>query len=118
MERGYEIVYITLGDLNEEHNKEILKKILTKIEELKGNVISSKLWLKDRQFCSSIKSKEATRKKYLKGSYWFIHFKLHIDELPKLKETFRLEERILRYLFIREKEKKNKIVENVGGEND
>jgi ribosomal protein S6 len=92
---------ILKSDLNEEEREEIFRKIIQKIEGLEGKVKVSKVWAKEKEFCYPIRSRGAEKKKYNKGCYWLVEFVLDPQKLPELKETIRLEERILRNIIIK-----------------
>jgi len=100
VERNYESMVILQPDLTDEELQGICEKIEKKIESLKGKVLTAKVWEKERNFYYFLKSRGAQKKKYYKGCYWFVSFSLDTENLADLKETIRLEERILRYLII------------------
>ncbi len=107
MERKYEGMLILKPDLSDPETEEILGKISKKIESLKGKVLDSKIWEKERNFYYFLKSRGADKTKHYKGCYWLVNFQLDTVELPQIKETIRLEERILRSLIVnREKQVK------------
>ncbi|MBD3246505.1 MAG: 30S ribosomal protein S6 [Candidatus Omnitrophica bacterium] len=101
MERVYESMMILVPDIDEESRQEACDKISKKIEQLAGKVMSSRVWAKERNFNFIIRSRAAGKKKYERGTYWLILFSLDTAELPALKETIRLEERILRHIITR-----------------
>ena len=101
MERIYESMLILKPELSEKEKEEVFSKIIKKIESLEGEVKNSQIWAQEREFQYPIRSRGAEKKKYNKGCYWLINFVLHPDKLSDLKETIRLEERILRNLIIR-----------------
>jgi len=109
--RDYESMMILRPDLAEQEREEIFEKITKKVEDLKGKVISSKIWAKERNFYFFLKSRGAEKKKYYKGCYWLLNFSLSKDKLPDLKETIRLEERILRSVIL---SKESKLKAQVG----
>lgn len=96
MKRNYESMIILRSDLAEKDSEEIFQKIIQRIESLEGNVSSSKIWAKEKIFYFPLKSSGAEKKKYYKGCYWLVNFALDTLKLGELKETVRLEERILR----------------------
>ena len=111
MTRDYESMLIVRPDLTEEEREEIFSKVLKRIEDLKGKVSAAKVWAKERNFYYFLKSRGAERKKYFKGCYWLVNFALDTDQLSELKETIRLEERILRNIIVsREGKLKGKII--------
>jgi ribosomal protein S6 len=101
MERLYESMIILRPDLTEEERETAFDKISKKIKDLGGKVVEAKVWSKEREFCYPIKSRAAGKKRYRKGLYWLVNFTLNIDALGDLKETVRLEEKILRNLIIK-----------------
>ena len=101
MERKYESMIIIRPDLAEKEFQEIFDKITKKIDSLGGKTLETKVWAKDREFCYPIRSRGAEKKKFNKGLFWLIEFILDTEKLPQLKETIRLEERILRNIIIR-----------------
>ena len=111
MNRSYESMLILRPDLEEKEREEIFDKIIKKIESLEGKVMASKIWAKERNFYFFLKSRGAEKKKYYKGCYWLLNFSLSKDKLPDLKETIRLEERILRNIIL---SKESKIKAQVG----
>ncbi len=108
MVRDYESMIIVIPDLGEEQREEMFQKIIKRIEGLEGKVTLSNVWANERNFYFSIRSRGAEKKKYHKGCYWCIQFALDTEKLADLKETIRLEERILRNIIIRREVKKAK----------
>ena len=100
MNREYENMIIVKPDLEDQEREEIFDKISKRIKDLKGEVLASKVWIKERKFYYFLRSRGAEKKKYYKGCYWLINFTIDIEKLPELKETIRLEERILRNLIV------------------
>lgn len=100
MERNYECMLILKPDLSEEEKQLVADDIAKKIKELEGQVISSSLWAKTKDFYYFLRSKGAERKKYYKGSYWLLNFILANTKLDEIKEVIRLEEKILRSLIL------------------
>lgn len=99
MERNYETMVILQPDLTEQELQGIFEKIVKKIESLGGKVFVAKIWEKERNFYYFLKSRGAQKQKYYKGCYWLASFSIDTEKLADLKETIRLEERILRYLI-------------------
>lgn len=106
MIRNYETMMIVRPDLGEEQRQEMVGKITKRIESLEGKVILSNVWANERNLYFPIRSRGAEKKKYLKGSYWCMQFSLDTEKLADLKETIRLEERILRNIIVKREEKK------------
>jgi len=100
VDRYYESMVILRPDLTENEQEEIAEKISKKISDLQGKVNSSKIWAKERTFYYFLRSRGAEKKKYYKGTYWLVNFTLGTDNLPKLRELIRLEERVLRNVIL------------------
>lgn len=111
MNRDYESMMIVGPDLEDQAREDIFAKITKQIKDLGGEVLASKIWAKERKFYYFLQGRDAEKKKYDKGCYWLINFALDKDKLLELKETIRLEERILRNLIInREGKIKSEII--------
>ncbi|MBU1122934.1 MAG: 30S ribosomal protein S6 [Candidatus Omnitrophota bacterium] len=104
MERSYESMMILKAGLPDKENEEVFQKIIKRVEGLKGKVSFSKIWAKEKNFFYPIKGSGSDRKNHFKGCYWIVDFKLDTVSLDGLKETIRLEERILRNLIIKKDE--------------
>jgi len=98
--REYESMIILKPDLDDQERQEIFDKFSKRIKDLDGEVLASEVWIKERKFYYFLRSRGAEKKKYYKGCYWLINFTIDIEKLPELKETIRLEERILRNLIV------------------
>ena len=100
MNRKYESMVILRPDLTDQEKEEIFDKVTKKITSLEGEVVSSKVWARERNFYFFLRSKGAEKKKYYKGCYWLVDFILDTDKLSQMKEVIRLEERILRSIIM------------------
>lgn len=110
MNRNFESMIVVLPDIGEQVQEEVFQKIAKKIESLEGKVINAKIWAKERSLAYPLKVSGAQKKKYLKGCYWLVAFSLDTEKLADLKETIRLEEKILRSIILnRENLKTEKI---------
>ncbi len=105
MSKDYESMIILRPDLEDQTREEIFEKITKRIKDSGGEVLTSKIWAKERKFYYFLRGRGADKKKYHKGSYWHINFTLDNDKLAELKETIRLEERILRNLIVNRESK-------------
>ena len=101
MERNYESMLILKADLTDAEREEIFQKITKRIEGLEGKVELSKVWAKERNFYYPIRSHGAGKEKYTRGCYWLLQFNLLPEKLSDLKETVKLEERILREMTLK-----------------
>lgn len=111
MDRNYECMLIFKPDLSDAERKEAVEGITGKIKELEGDLSNSRLWAKTRDLHFFLKSKGAERKKYYQGSYWLLQFVLATEKLDELKETIRLEERVLRSLVLNKEDDKLQVKE-------
>lgn len=109
MKRVYESMMILKSDLAEKDSEEVFLKITQKIESLEGVVLAANIWAKEREFYFPLRSSDAEKKKYSKGCYWLVKFSLDTEKLSFLKETIRLEERILRNIIIKVDKKAEKL---------
>lgn len=100
MNSNYESMVIVKPDLANEEREEVFDKIVKKIEDLKGKVSANKVWAKEKNFYFFLRGRGGEKKKYFKGCYWLVDFTLDRAALPGLRETIRLEERILRNIII------------------
>lgn len=103
MEKNYESMVILRPDLGDQEQEEVTGKITKKIEDMEGKILASKIWAKEKKFYYFLKGRSADKTKYYKGCYWLVNFMIDTNKLPELKETIRLEERILRNLTINRK---------------
>lgn len=101
MERIYESMLILRPDLGDQEKEETIQKITKKIESLNGKVLVSKMWAKERSFCFNLRSRGAEKKRYNKGSYWLLNFTIETNKLLELRDTVKLEERLLRNIIVR-----------------
>jgi len=98
--RNFESMIVVLPDIGEQAQEEVFQKITKKIESLEGKIINAKIWAKERSLAYPLKASGAHKKKYLKGCYWLITFSIDTDKLADLRETIRLEEKILRSIIL------------------
>lgn len=112
MKRLYESMLILMPDLGDDAREEVIQKITKKIESLDGKMVTSRMWAKDREFRYCIKGRGAEKKKCYKGCYWLMEFELDTEKLPDLKETLRLEERILRNIILKREKSKIAVAAN------
>lgn len=96
MEKQYESMIIVTSELSDEDRESVFEKITKKIESLGGKILSAKIWAKERNFNFSLISRGAEKKEHKRGCFWLVNFSLETEKLNDLRETIRLEERILR----------------------
>lgn len=100
MVRNYENMVVLKANITDEEKKEVFDKITKKIESLEGKVLAAKIWAKERNLCFPLKSSGAEKALHHKGCYWLVVFTVDTSKLAELKETMRLDERILRSMTI------------------
>lgn len=91
--RHYEIIYIVNPNLNDEEYHELLKKYNDIIEGLKGVIIKTQEWGKQRL---------AYRvKKFYNGNYVLVEFCANPDTTSELERSLNLDERILKFQTVK-----------------
>lgn len=101
MKRNFESMNIVLPDIGDQAQEEVFQKVIKKIESLGGKVLSAKIWAKERSLAYPLRAQGAQKKKYTKGCYWLVVFSIDTEKLPDLRETIRLEEKILRNIILK-----------------
>lgn len=96
--RKYEAMFILRPNLKQEQIDSVTKQITEPITKNKGTVSLSEVWANKRKFTFSIK-------KYKEGIYYLVNFAIEPKTIDTLKQTYRLNEDILR-LFISNLENK------------
>jgi ribosomal protein S6 len=91
-------------DITEEQKTEVFNKIVKKVEELQGVVKVAKVWASQRVFSYPLVSRGAEKKRHTSGCYWLVEFNIDSEKLGELKETLRLDERVLRSTIFRREE--------------
>lgn len=91
---NYEGMFIVNPNLNEEHQKGLFSQLGDVITKQNGEISDSKVWLEKRKLAYPIK-------KFHEGIYYFISFKINPGEISALKQAYRLNENIIRMLFIK-----------------
>lgn len=90
--RDYELTVILSSEAEEKTQKDLLAKIKTMIKKFGGQANKVEEWGK-RKFAYPINHKE-------EGVYYLFRFKLAPEEVVKLKDKLRLEEKIIRFLLV------------------
>jgi small subunit ribosomal protein S6 len=91
--RHYEIIYIVNPNLNDEEYHELLKKFNDIIESLKGVVIKTQEWGKQRL---------AYRiKKFYNGVYVLVDFCANPETTAELERNLNLDDRILKFQTVK-----------------
>jgi ribosomal protein S6 len=97
----YESMMIIVPGLADPDREDIFQKVTKKVTALGGKVVSTKIWAQERDLTFVLQSRSGEKKKYSKGLYWLLTFDINTQKIPELKETIKLEERILRSLILK-----------------
>ena len=89
----YELTLILDADLSSEDQKKLIEKIKKIIEDTKGRVEKTNDWGK-KELAYPIKKKKM-------GSYFLWEIKVAPQDLDKIDKKIKIEEGLLRYLFLR-----------------
>lgn len=86
---NYETMFIIKPDLGNEARDHVVKDITGMITKNSGKIVNQQIWAEKRKLAYSIK-------KYQDGTYYLLQFDIAASEIAKLKESWRLNENILR----------------------
>ena len=92
--KKYELVLIVDAKLTNESKEAIRKEVAESISKHGGKVINSQVWLEKQKLTFQIK-------KCGEGTYYLINFEGEGDVADKVKAGLRLNEKVLRFMFIR-----------------
>ncbi len=92
--RKYELVVIVDAKLTEESKDAVRKEVTDEINKRGGKVINSQIWLEKHKLTFLIK-------KCSEGTYYIINFEGEADIIEKVKPGLKLNEKILRFEFIK-----------------
>ena len=90
----YETMFIVKSDLSSEKKEVLFKDIADIITKNDGKVINQKIWADKAKLAFSIKKQE-------EGTYYLMQFDINPLNITKLKQLWRLNEDILRFLILR-----------------
>jgi len=99
IERKYEIIVIVDAKLSPEEQDNILKTVADVVKKEGGRVINSQVWLEKNKFTFQIK-------KVNEGKYYIFNIMTKAASISKMRSIFRLNERILRFEFVKVESKK------------
>lgn len=88
----YEAMFIVRPDLNEDGKKELYAQLSDTVVKNQGEILSSGVWSEKRKLSFPIKKAQ-------EGIYYLVTFKIAPSAILKLKQTFRLNEDIIRMLI-------------------
>ncbi len=92
--RKYELVVIVDAKLTGDTKEVVRKEVTDAINKFGGKVINSQVWLEKQKLTFLIK-------KCGEGTYYIVNFEGESDLIEKVKPLLKLNERILRFEFIR-----------------
>ena len=92
--RKYELVVIVDAKLTNEVKESIRKEVADAINKRGGKVINSQVWLEKHKLTFQIKKCD-------EGTYYVINFEGTSEIISKIRPTLKLNEKILRFDFIR-----------------
>lgn len=92
--RKYELVVIVDAKLTNETKETVRKDVADAITKNGGKVINSQVWLEKHKMTFEIKKCD-------EGTYYIINFEGVNDTIEKVKPGLKLNEKILRFAFIK-----------------
>ena len=92
--KKYELVVIVDARLTAETKEAVRKEVVDEINKRGGKVINSQVWLEKHKFTFLIK-------KCSEGTYYVINFEGEGDIIEKIRPALKLNEKILRFEFIK-----------------
>lgn len=95
--KSYEVMFLIRANLGEDKKNSVISSLLKPIEDLEGEFISKGFWQENRILAYPIKKEKS-------GSYYQVNFKMKPDLISKLRQIYRLNENILRFLIVKMEE--------------
>ena len=92
--RKYELVVIVDAKLANESKETVRKEVTDLVNKHGGKVINSQVWLEKHKFTFEIE-------KCNDGTYYIVNFEGGSDVVNKIKPSLKLNEKILRFIFIK-----------------
>jgi small subunit ribosomal protein S6 len=89
---SYEAMFLVNSSLDDKASKAVLDQIKEILVKNEGNIISSNIWAEKRSLCFPIK-------KNMEATYYLVNFMLKPDLIDTVKQTYRLNENVLRVLI-------------------
>lgn len=97
----YELVYIVDAHLAPEAKEEVSKQVVDTVTKAEGKVINSAVWFERQKMSFPIKKTQD-------GTYYMINWEGNGSATLKVRQSLRLNERVLRFLIIAAKGQKSK----------
>ena len=98
----YELVYIVDAHLAPEAKEEVSKQVTDTVTKSEGKVINSSVWFERQRISFPIK-------KIQDGTYYLVNWEGKGNASVKIRQSLRLNERILRFLIIAVNGQKTKV---------
>jgi len=92
--KKYELVVIVDAKLTSEVKETVRKEVTDLVNKHDGKVINSQVWLEKHKFTFEIK-------KCNEGTYYIINFEGGSDVVQKMRLPLKLNEKILRFAFLK-----------------
>lgn len=90
----YELIVIVDAQMKQDEKDSVLKQSTDAVQKAGGTVINSKVWLEKQKFTFRIK-------RCTEGTYYLINFEGEGDTASKIRQTLRINERILRFAIFK-----------------
>lgn len=90
-------MFLIRANLSEDKKNSVVNSLLKPIEDMKGEFISQGFWQENRILAYPIKKEKS-------ASYYRVNFKMNPDSIHKLRQIYRLNEDILRFLIVKMEE--------------
>ena len=97
----YELMFIVDAHLSPDEKTEVSKQAADAVGKVEGKVINSSVWLDKHRLTFPIQKRQ-------EGTYYLVNFEAKTASLVKLRQTLKLNEKVLRSLILRAQEKKAK----------
>ena len=94
LKKKYELVIIVDAKLTNESKETVRKEVTELVNKHGGKVINSQIWLEKHKFTFEIE-------KCTDGTYYIVNFEGGSDVVNKMKPLLKLNEKILRFIFIK-----------------
>lgn len=88
----YEAMLILRPNLNEEQKKELHNQLGEAITKNNGQIINANVWSQEKKLSYPIK-------KFQEGTYYLTIFKADPGAIQKIKQIYKLNEHIIRFLL-------------------
>jgi len=91
----YETMFVLKSELSETERKDLFNQLSDAITKNQGEVLQAQVWAEKRKLAYPIK-------KHAEGMYYLIKFNIPAQKITELNRLYRLNENILRFMFIKQ----------------